>query len=228
MKRITKTKIYKSCRSLTSVIPNTIVSMESLTESNSIEWSYDIIDNQHRYYIEFIQDDEDTGNTNKQKPVENNKNTSQYIDVTNEKQEKKIPSQISLTQETKNKTIKEPVQSKERNTIIKTSEHESETDESKRYEELLDTNSHRIENMDKTYTISIQKNQRKTKLTFKLHFTTTKDKQRICNITYKEGTLSDTQKMLSQLSKMNKDEVNTFILKENPKAETNLKKYNLL
>jgi len=242
---IAETNINKSNRSLISTIPNTIVSLETLTNVDSIQWSYEIIDNKHIYYVDFIK------KSNQEiKADENNKKTSSNIDVTTEKQEKTKRKHISSIdydvmpsdettetddtsdesfEDTHNKIMKALGRDEKGNsTIIKKALHETDEDESERYQELLNTNSHRITNNDNTYTISIQKNQRKTKLTFKLHFMTTIKKQRICNITYKNGSLSDSQKVLTNLSKMNKDEVNEFILENNKKAKSNLEKYELL
>lgn len=242
---IAETKINKSNRSLISTIPNTIVSLESLTNTDGIRWSYEIVDNKHRYYVEFIKDIK-----NKNTIDENNRKTSSNIDDTTEKQDKPLIKHLSSIdtssdtspvtsetdntsdesfEDTKKKLMKELHRDENGNsTIIKKALHETDEDETERYKELLSNNSHRITNKDDTYMISIQKNQRKTKLTFKLHFTTTINKDSVCRITYKDGSLTTSQKILSDLSKMNKDEINEFILKNNPNAKQKLEQYGLL
>ena len=237
---IAETKINKSNISLISTIPNTIVSLESLTNTDGIRWSYEIINNKHQYTIEFIKDIKNN---------ENNKKTSSNIDDTTEKQDKTIIKHLSSIdtssdtlpvtsetddttdesfEDTKKKLMKELHRDEKGNSTIIKDLHESDEDEVKRYKELLSTNSNRITNNDNIYTISIQKNQRKGKLTFKLNFKTTINKNNITNITYQDGSLNTAIKTLYELELMNKDEVNTFILKNNPQAKTNLEKYGLI
>ena len=94
---ISETKINKSNRSLISTIPNTIVSLEGLSNKDSIRWSYEIVDNKHQYTIEFVK------NIKKQTVTkENTENTPRNIDETTQKQTKKQEDKIISTTTTKN------------------------------------------------------------------------------------------------------------------------------
>lgn len=210
---IAETKINKSNRSLISTIPNTIVSIETLTNVDSIRWSYEIIDNKHQYYIEFIK---------------NNEKTSSNIDVTTEKQEKTTKKEPNETIEDKTeihgitikKSIYEDIQAEK--------QKEFEDAEKEIYKQLVQEKKNRITNKDNTYIIAIQTNQRKTKTTYKLNFRVAETKQAITNITYNNGTLAETKGILNELETYTKDEVTKFILENSTTAEKNLKKYGLI
>lgn len=251
---IAETKINKSNRSLISTIPNTIVSLETLTNVDSIQWSYEIIDNKHIYYVDFIRK-----SNQETKADENNKKTSSNIDVTTEKQEKttkKHISSIDYDVESSDEVIQDERTEKEiqkdnerimkalnRNSdgtskvfisetpyedIQAEKQKEFEDTEKKLYQQLVKQKKNRITNKDKTYTIAIQTNQRKTKTTYKLNFRLTETNQAITNITYNNGTLAESKDILNKLETYTKDEVTKFIQENSTTASKNLKKYGLI
>ena len=252
---IAETKINKSNRSLISTIPNTIVSLETLTNVDSIQWSYEIIDNKHIYYVDFIKKSNQETETD-----ENNKKTSSNIDVTTEIPTNRIKKRLSHADyddedETESETTSNQSEKefeKEKNKLMKAlnrnsdgtskvfisetpyediqaeKQKEFEDAEKKLYQQLVKQKKNRITNKDKTYTIAIQTNQRKTKTTYKLNFRLTETNQAITNITYNNGTLAESKDILNQLETYTKDEVTKFIQENSTTASKNLKKYGLI
>ena len=242
---IAETNINKSNRSLISTIPNTIVSLETLTNSDSIRWSYEIKDNKHIYYVEFIKDGEN-------KPDENSEKTSSDIDMTTEKQEKNNHSTESSTEHssdnnnvTNHSTNETSKQNKKnmnildesrKTTKIKTLHEPDDTDETEKeqYKKLVKEDKNSSPNNDGTFIIAIQTNQRKTKTTYKLNFKLQENKKKtFTNITYDDGSLQTSFNILQELRNKNKDEIIDFIrthTKDNnkEKLEQKLKENNLI
>jgi hypothetical protein len=218
---ISQTKINKSNRSLITTIPHTIAALENLSNTDSIRWYYEIVNNKHIYTIEFIKDS-DTSNPSK--PPEN---TPANIDQATEKPEKN--NTLTETTQTPSPNNTAHTKSPIRKTIIKDL-HETtpEPDEQLEiFEELKDKRKHMIYSTDNKYQVSIQKN-KKSKTgnqTFKLCFKTKKEKHEITSITF--GSIDNTYHTLQQLATMNQNQITNFIIEHNPKAIDNLIGYGL-
>lgn len=222
---ISETKINKSNRSLISTIPNTIVSLETLTNNDAIRWSYEIKDNKLEYTVEFIK------NFNKSKKAsKTEKNTSVNIDEVTEKTTKKETTEISsaddenikATETTSTITTDETNKTTETSTVISDLNIEKNPLE---YFEKMKAN-HKTTALDKNnkIKISIQKNKRATETNFKLNFRIESTKENITSITI--GSLKETAEVLSELADAETEVVKEYIISKAKDKELVIEKLN--
>ena len=208
---IAETKINKSNRSLISTIPNTIVSLESLTNVDSIRWTYEIKNNKIEYAVEFIKN---TSN----KVSKNNKNTALDIDEVTEKTTKKEQTEKTST-DTQNITRNETTESSAETTdkTIKTtststviSDLNIEKNPTEYFEKMKKNNETTASDKNNKIKISIQKNKRATETNYKLNFRNELTKENITNITL--GSLKTTVEVLSELADAETETIKEYIL----------------
>lgn len=233
-KTISETSIFKSNRSLATTIPSTIKNLEDLSNNKNIRWYYEIRNNKHIYTLEFIEKPTETN-----KPQTTKKTTSNIHKTTQKQQKKKKrishkddePDDPTSYQETFDEMFDDETNQliKEYNTNNITSlgfqikPNETPETQQEKYNQLKNFDKHKKENKDRTFLITIHKDKK-----FKLNFKRNYDKQKLCVLTYGDGSLYESYQKLQELSKMNQQEIIQFLLEENPKSRKNLEKYNLI
>lgn len=198
---ISETKINKSNRSLISTIPNTIVSLETLTNKDSIRWTYEIKENEIKYSVEFIKNSKKTldniGEVTK-KTLKSDKTESSSTDA----------DKTNTSETTSTITTAETDKTTKTSTLI--TDLNIEKNPLEYFEKMKDNKETTASDKSKQIKISIQKNKRATETNFKINFRNDITKENITDITI--GSLKETVNVLNMLADAETETVKEYIL----------------